>query len=148
MGWWKINGPTGQPLLRLLSATAPGSEPITKHQEEKKKKKEEWENPQSLQTEWLVKEFCVCVCVCVCACLPVLIYAESGPLQADFSIFKKCWMFPACGSYSKLILTPISPYILHLPYLTLFNTPLTLLPPPPADPPYLHAGASLQICSS
>lgn len=42
-------------------------------------------------------------------------------------------MFPALGSYSKLILTLISPYTPHLPYL---NTPLTRTPHPhlPQEP--------------
>ena len=118
MGWWKINGPTGQPLLRLLSATAPGSEPITKHQEEKKKKKEEWENPQSLQTEWLVKEFCVCVCVCVCvlACSNI------------------CWVRPFAGRlfYLQEMLNVSSLWII---FQTHFNPDLSLHPPPPLPHP-------------
>lgn len=50
MGWWKINGPTGQLLLWLLSATAPGSEPVTKCLE-KKKNTEEWQNCKSERLE-------------------------------------------------------------------------------------------------
>lgn len=69
MGWWKINGPAGQPLSGLLSATAPGSEPITKHNEgggvvggsKEKTLKSLW-----MQTERLGRLFCVCVRVYTC----------------------------------------------------------------------------------
>lgn len=53
----------------------------------------------------------------------IVLDAESSQLQADLLSGET---FPACGSYSRLISSQISAYILHL---TLLNTPLTLHPP-------------------
>lgn len=79
----------------------------------------------------------VCVRMCVCF-VPVISYMLSPALcsqnfQEMFNA-SNLWIIFQTHFNSDLSLHP------RLPCLTLFNTPLTLQPPPP--------GASLQICTN
>lgn len=101
MSWWKINGLTGQPLLCLMSATEPGSKPITKHQE----KKEEWGRTSIFRnTKWMIIEI-----------------VQPDWLLRNVECFQLVGHIPTQFN-PDLSLGP------HLPYLTLFTTLLTLHP--------------------